>query len=132
MTTYEGSCHCGAVRFRAHSDNRQIVVCNCSICTKKGTRHLRVGSEQFTLLSGRDSLIKYQFASHVASHFFCKHCGIHPYAHPRSAPDMVSINIQCLDTPRLEDCDFEVIAFDGQHWEEAAAKLNQKLALQTI
>ncbi|MGA3124759.1 MAG: hypothetical protein ABSF69_28745 [Polyangiaceae bacterium] len=37
MQTFEGGCHCGAVRFRIIvEDDQEIIDCNCSICTKKG------------------------------------------------------------------------------------------------
>ena len=127
-TTYGGSCHCGSVSFTATTDNRKIIVCNCSICRKKGARHLRVTPAEFTLLSGEDSLSKYQFGSKTASHYFCRRCGIAPFTKPRSAPNMININIQCLDTPALEDCNFEIVHFDGQNWEQALAALNQALS----
>lgn len=49
MVTYEGGCHCGAVRWRVRVDKHQALGCNCSICTKKGFLHLIVPQEQFTL-----------------------------------------------------------------------------------
>jgi hypothetical protein len=35
-TTYEGGCHCGAVRFRVVVEEHAASDCNCSICRKKG------------------------------------------------------------------------------------------------
>jgi len=42
MTTREGGCHCGRVRFRITADLTSVIDCNCSICTKKGILHLIV------------------------------------------------------------------------------------------
>jgi hypothetical protein len=131
VTTYAGSCHCGKIRFTAVTDNNKVIVCNCSICRKKGTRHLRVTPAEFILLSGEDSLSKYQFGTRTASHYFCRHCGVAPFTKPRSAPDMINVNIQCLDTPALEDCDFEIVYFDGENWEQAVAALKQALSANT-
>ena len=40
--TYEGGCHCGAVRFQVIIDRWEVQDCNCSICSKKGFLHLIV------------------------------------------------------------------------------------------
>jgi hypothetical protein len=33
---YEGSCHCGAVKFEADGELTQANECNCSHCSRKG------------------------------------------------------------------------------------------------
>ena len=116
MESYEGGCHCGKVRFQVQADLSFVTECNCSICTKKGILHLVVPPEQFELLRGQDELTTYRFNTNVAKHMFCRHCGIHSFGVPRSAPDKISVNARCLDgvavaalRPRL---------FDGLHWEE--------------
>lgn len=118
-TIHTGSCHCGAVRFQVQGEIRKVVRCNCAICTKKGALHWRVAPEQFTLLSGEEALSSYRSGSRVAEHLFCRHCGIHPFNHPRSAPDMYSVNVRCLDDIDLEAPSWEEVPFDGRHWEEA-------------
>lgn len=123
MQSYKGSCHCGQVQFEVVTDLKIAVECNCSICTKKGALHHRVPPEQFKLLSGADALALYQFDSKVAKHWFCKHCGIHPFSNPRAAPDMYSINVRCLDNFDLETAKLEIRTFDGRHWEEAIKSL---------
>lgn len=35
VRTFEGSCHCGRVRFRVTGNLADTVDCNCSMCTKK-------------------------------------------------------------------------------------------------
>lgn len=122
MQKYTGSCHCGIVTFELETDVKKIVQCNCSICSKKGALHLRIPAQQFHLVSGRDALSLYQFNTRTASHFFCKHCGIHPYSHPRIDPDMVSVNVRCLE---IDDIDkvFTIVKFDGRNWETAAGKV---------
>lgn len=119
MKTHQGSCHCGAVRFEIETDLTKATECNCSICKKKGALHHRVPPERFKLISGQGSLSLYQFGSKAAKHWFCKHCGIHPFSNPRAAPDMYSINVHCLDEYEVEKAHIEVRTFDGKHWEEA-------------
>lgn len=127
MKTYHGSCHCGRVKFSATTRLDKIVACNCSICTKKGVLHHRVAPDQFNLIEGGDDLSLYQFDTKEAKHFFCKHCGIHPFSNPRAAPDMYSINVRCLDDFDLESEEYELIKFDGRNWEEAVSKLNEQV-----
>jgi hypothetical protein len=117
MQTYEGGCHCGAVRFRVTADLDRTTECNCSMCSKKGFLHLIVPQDRFELLQGEQSLATYQFGTGVAKHHFCKRCGIHSFYIPRSDPDKVDVNVRCLDG--VDVTTLEVAAFDGQNWEES-------------
>ena len=126
---WHGSCHCGQVKFTVITVLDKVVQCNCSICSKKGVLHHRIKPEQFQLLQGQEALQLYQFDTKEAKHWFCRHCGIHPFSNPRAAPDMISINVRCLDDFELDRVKPEVIPFDGRNWEAAVAKLNQQLNL---
>ena len=117
MQTYDGSCHCGRVRFRVRADLTKATDCNCSMCRRKGFLHLILPPEQFELLQGRDELTTYTFNTGVAKHTFCRHCGIHPFYVPRSDPDKIDVNVRCLDGVDLERLAIE--PFDGRHWEDA-------------
>src|SRR5262249_25721765 len=97
MQTYEGGCHCGAVRFRVTAELDRVTECNCSMCSKKGFLHLIIPRDRFELLRGADTLTTYQFGTQVAKHHFCRTCGIHSYYIPRSDPDKVDVNVRCLD-----------------------------------
>jgi hypothetical protein len=114
--TYEGGCHCGAIRFRVVVNRHEAVDCNCSICTKKGFLHLILPREQFTLLRGDEMLATYTFNTEIAKHKFCKKCGIHPFYIPRSHPDRVDVNVRCLDGNVISK--FKIVPFNGQNWEE--------------
>lgn len=114
--TYEGGCHCGAVRFRVLVDKPEADDCNCSICSKKGFLHLIVPPERFTLLKGAEALSTYTFNTGVAKHTFCRICGIHPFYTPRSHPDCIDVNVRCLDGDALSH--FRIIPFDGTNWEQ--------------
>ncbi|MBC6472721.1 MAG: GFA family protein [Hormoscilla sp. GM102CHS1] len=116
MVTYEGGCHCGAVRLQVRTDKHEAIDCNCSVCTKKGFLHLIVPREQFTLLQGGDVLTTYSFNTGVAKHTFCRICGIHSFYRPRSHPDGISVNLRCLDGDVMDY--FEIVPFDGANWEQ--------------
>lgn len=119
--TYEGGCHCGAVRFQVVVDNHKVDDCNCSVCRKKGFLHLIVTKDKFTLLQGEDVLTTYQFNTGVAKHKFCKVCGIHSFYIPRSHPDCIDVNVRCLDGDVMGN--FEIVPFDGANWEDNIHKL---------
>src|SRR5689334_17753797 len=119
LTTYQGGCHCGRVRFRVSGDLTRVSDCNCSMCTKKGFLHLIVPLAQFELLSGKDNITTYTFNTHIAKHTFCTTCGIHSFYTPRSDPDKVDVNVRCLDNVDLSP--IKAVPFDGRHWEAAYA-----------
>jgi hypothetical protein len=113
----EGGCHCGRVRFRVTADLDRVTYCNCSLCSKKGFLHLIVPPDQFQLLSGEDHLTTYQFNTRTAKHTFCRVCGVHPFYVPRSDPDMIDVNVRCLDG--IDPAAIPVREFDGRNWEQA-------------
>ena len=122
LDTFEGGCHCGAVRFRVVVDKYKVDECNCSICLKKGFLHLIVSSERFTLLQGAEELTTYTFNTGVAKHTFCRSCGIHSFYTPRSHPDGFSVNLRCLDGEDILSR-LEIVPFDGANWEQNIHKL---------
>ena len=123
MKTYNGSCSCSKVTFEVSTKLTRISKCNCSICTKKGIIHHVVDQNQFNLISGKDSLSLYQFGTMRAKHYFCKHCGIHLFNNPRTYPEKVSVNVNCLDDYDLEKEMPKVFKFDGKNWEDAFKSL---------
>ena len=123
MPRYTGSCHCGAVKFEIDSVIDKVTQCNCSICSKKGILHHRVPPERFRLVAGDDKLVNYKFGTGIASHYFCSSCGIHTFTHPRSAPELFTVNVRTLDDFDLALAAPAVFEFDGRHWEANVAKL---------
>jgi hypothetical protein len=121
---YQGSCHCGAIRFQVEApEDLEVEECNCSICTKSGYLHLIVPKPRFRLLCGEEHITTYTFNTGVAKHLFCRVCGIKPFYIPRSNPDGYDVNVRCLDTrPRS----ISIVQFDGQHWEQHAHTLSHK------
>ncbi len=119
--TYDGSCHCGRVRFRVTTDLVSVSECNCSICCKKGFLHLMVEPSKFELLQGEANLTTYTFNTGIARHTFCRTCGIHAFYVPRSHPDKIDVHIRCLEGVDLAQ--IKITPFDGRNWEAARAAL---------
>jgi hypothetical protein len=103
----------------------EVENCNCSICSKSGYLHLIVPKADFELISGADDLIEYTFNTGIAKHFFCATCGIKPFYVPRSNPDGIDVNLNCLDTRPAQ---VTVQNFDGRNWEQHAHILAHKSA----
>jgi len=107
MFTYEGSCHCGRVRFevRAHIDH--VRECDCSICHCRGALNFRVPKEALLLLTPWEELSLYQWGSKTAKDYFCRTCGILPFRRPSDPTlqelrdgvepfDGWAVNVRCL------------------------------------
>ena len=119
--TYEGSCHCGAVRFQVEADlSNGAGRCNCSICTRVAQLSVLVKPEAFRLLAGEEALSFYEWGHKVSRRYFCRHCGIHCFGRgslPELGGAFVSANLNCVEA--LEPTELKVIYWDGRHnnWE---------------
>jgi hypothetical protein len=119
----EGGCHCGAVRFEIELKAPvQAFRCNCSICRKSGFIHVFLTPERFHLLRGQDELLEYRFHTGTARHLFCRYCGVKSYYVPRSHPDGISVNLNCLDLP--ESVELTIGDFDGANWSRSIEGLH--------
>jgi hypothetical protein len=121
---YQGSCHCQAIKFEIEAPEIiEAERCNCSICSKSGFLHLILPKSQFKLLAGEEFINTYSFNTGVAKHTFCKICGVKPFYTPRSNPDGIDINVNCLDTKPSR---VHISLFDGVNWEQNAHRLADK------
>lgn len=97
MQTYDGACHCGACRFRVTVDLDHVRVCDCSLCRKRGALNHRVTPEQIEVLTPLEDLTVYQWHTKTAIDYFCPTCGILPFRRPRTAPELWTVNVRCLE-----------------------------------
>ena len=107
MEQYRGSCHCGRVRFSVKMNLDHVRVCDCSICSKRGTLNHRVPKEYLNIESPLEELSIYKWGSKTAKDYFCPICGILPFRRPSDpSPQEVcdgvkpfdgwAINVRCL------------------------------------
>jgi len=123
MTLHKGGCHCGKVKFEVEAPATiDADQCNCSICRMCGYLHLIVAKDDFRLVSGQDAIETYTFNTGVAQHYFCRHCGVKSFYVPRSHPDGISVNVNCLDPVTIAVVN--ITPFDGASWEQNIHKLS--------
>jgi hypothetical protein len=96
---YQGSCHCGKVRYEVTADLSQVMQCNCSICSRAGYLMSFAPAEQFKLLSGENEVTDYLFNKHKIHHMFCKTCGVRSFGRGAGSDGktMYMINARCLE-----------------------------------
>ncbi len=101
MTTYTGSCHCGAVRYEFDAELKEGMTCNCSHCHRKGFVLAFIPKENFRLIAGADAQSEYFFNKNAIRHLFCRTCGVQSYGEGVAMPQM-AINLRCVDGVELE------------------------------
>ena len=123
VTTHTGGCHCGKVRFEVDAPAEiDATKCNCSVCSMTGFLHLIVSNDDFRLLTDKADISEYTFNTHTAKHYFCRHCGVKSFYIPRSHPDGVSVNVNCIDSATVTSV--TLTDFDGRNWEQNVSELS--------
>jgi hypothetical protein len=121
--TYQGSCHCGKVRFEADLDlTAGSGKCNCSVCTKTRAWSAIIKPAQFRLLAGQNDTSTYVCGAGISKRYFCRHCGVQVYGIGHLAEIggvFCSINLATLDTDAETLAAIPVRYFDGRNdnWE---------------
>ncbi len=112
--THHGGCHCGSVRWEVDAAVSEVISCNCSICTMRGSLLAFAPVSDFRLLSGEESLKDYQFGKKRIHHLFCSTCGTESFGRgtgPNGA-EMVAFNVRCVEGIDLDA--LPVRHFDGR------------------
>ncbi len=102
---FEGSCHCGQVRFTVEADQpAEAFSCNCSICRRKGLLLAFFPAEAVRIERGEEHLRSYRFNTGKIEHRFCETCGTQTFA-AGAKPDgtaMQAINLRCVPALDLD------------------------------
>jgi hypothetical protein len=113
-STYEGSCHCGAVRFTVTmAPPTKAYACNCSMCRRAGWLFTFVPGDQVTFLTGEGELTDYQFGNKHIHHLFCRTCGVRSFSRGKDKNNnpTVALNLRCLTG--LDPTTLPIENFDG-------------------
>jgi hypothetical protein len=87
-----------------------------------GFLHLIVSNDDFRMLTDKADISEYTFNTHTAKHYFCRHCGVKSFYIPRSHPDGVSVNVNCIDPATVTSV--TLTDFDGRNWEQNVSELS--------
>jgi hypothetical protein len=111
---YQGSCHCGKVKFEAQGEIKSGLACNCSMCQRKGSLLWFIPKTAFRLLTPDADAASYLFNKHKIVHRFCTTCGIHTHAEATSptGEPTAAVNLRALEGIDLEA--IPVTHFDGR------------------
>ena len=118
MSSHDGSCLCGEVRYSVEGSFDSFYLCHCSHCRKDtGSAHaanLFSSTAKLTWLSGHDSVTTYNLprTRHVRS--FCAICGS---AVPRIGDGMVVVPAGSLDTEILHVPDGNIFTASRASWD---------------
>lgn len=111
MPSYQGSCHCGRIRFEIDAEIDHVTRCDCSLCRKKNALMTKVSEDAFRFLGDREFLGLYEWNTRTAKHYFCRVCGIYTFHRKRIDPTMFGVNAACLDDLDLDT--IPVVPVDG-------------------
>ena len=120
--TYQGSCHCKAVRFRADIDLARgsdpdlmdgTRRCNCTFCFKARFWKCFVKPEAFRVLAGEEGMGDYRgrnssWPEGKIHHRFCSTCGMRPFS--RGFLDQFGGWFVCVNLSALDDAPPEELA----------------------
>lgn len=111
-TTYEGSCHCGAVTFTASMPPvTSAMSCNCSHCSRKGLLLTFIPREKFVVTGGKKQLTEYRFNKKQIEHLFCRTCGVQAFGYGtgHDGTAMAAVNVRCLPAVDLDTLSIEKV-----------------------
>jgi hypothetical protein len=121
--TYEGSCHCGAVRFEADLDLAEGTMrCNCSSCTKARAWFAIAPPDRVRLIAGAGAQVTYEWVPpgrpRSNLHFqFCKTCGVRTFGRGDEGPGggpFYFVNVAALDGVDPDEVAASIRYVDGR------------------
>ena len=102
MTTYPGSCHCGAVEITFTSTKKpeemRVGRCACSFCRRHGARTLGDPAGSVEFRAAPNTLSRYRFGLAITDYLLCAKCGAYVGAvMPEDGKAIGIVNVNSLD-----------------------------------
>ena len=127
MTSYPGSCHCGAIKIRFESETKpeemRVGRCGCSFCRRHGARTMGdpAGSVEFRAAPGAVS--RYRFGHGITDYLLCARCGAYVGAVMEDEGRSIGIvNVNSLDIRDSFDPAPPLHNYDGENAERRRAR----------
>ncbi len=113
MTKHTSTCHCGNLKIDFDMEQgEQAIACNCSICRRRGSLLIFRAIDKVAVHMDVTDRTDYQFAKKRIHHFFCKKCGLSPWAEAeQDGKKTYAINLHCVDG--LDEQSVKVQQYDG-------------------
>ena len=102
MRSYQGGCHCGAVKVVFENAvvpaDLEIRSCGCGFCTRHGARTITDPAGHLELHAAGDAAMIYRFAMRITDFIICRACGCYMGALMEDDDDLFGIvNSRMLD-----------------------------------
>ena len=120
LTSYEGKCHCGAVRYEIASEPGFSFFCQCRDCQRfSGSGHMAniVFPAEAMSLTGKTTTYRYTGGSgNPVLNIFCPACGTPICGHPEGAGIRI-VHVSSLDNPGVFEPSKVVYSDSAQPWD---------------
>ena len=135
MKPYTGGCCCGAVRYELTAEPLRGFQCQCRDCqrdTGSGHASVLVFPRAGLRITGPVAEIS-RTADAGADKLkgFCSACGSPLYNKPVTKPDMIGINVGCLDDPSGFKPEVVMFASGGHAWDHLDPALPRLPAMRS-
>lgn len=119
MTTYPGSCHCGAIRVVLTSDKTpeemRVGRCGCSFCRRHGARTMGDPGGTVEFRADPGTLSRYRFGLGITDYLLCAKCGAYVGAvMPEESGAIGIVNVNSLDIRDTFDAAPPLHHYDGE------------------
>ena len=121
MTSFEGGCLCGAVRYRG-TEQKGAGHCYCDDCRKSSgtghSTHMTVPKSTISVSGEVRFFEKPADSGHIVARGFCPNCGSVLYTKNSATPDLIILRASSLDDPEAVTPEMVVYAKRALSWDK--------------